>query len=156
MVPLAVELQVDAVVDDALAVHPLADAGFAQQLDRPLLEHARADPLLDVLAAAVLEDDALDPRDLEQPRERQARGARADDPDLRPHSRVSFPAWFAEAPLKETEHGLAAEGDGWFVLNARDAVWIDRGDRGVLCHFEQGPTSRSSACTSTCSGRGSR
>ena len=43
-----------------------------------------------------------------------------------------------EAPLKETEHGRVAEGEGWFVLNARDAVWIDRGDRGVLCHFEQG------------------
>jgi uncharacterized cupin superfamily protein len=44
----------------------------------------------------------------------------------------------AEAPLQETEHGLAAQGEGWFVLNARDATWLDRGDRGVLCHFEQG------------------
>ncbi|MFL6006974.1 MAG: cupin domain-containing protein [Gaiellaceae bacterium] len=43
-----------------------------------------------------------------------------------------------EAPLEETEHGRVAEGDGWFVLNARDAVWIDRVDRGVLCHFEHG------------------
>jgi uncharacterized cupin superfamily protein len=43
-----------------------------------------------------------------------------------------------EAPLKQKEHGLAAEGEGWFVLNARDACWIDRGDRGVLCHFEEG------------------
>ena len=43
-----------------------------------------------------------------------------------------------EAPLQETEHGLAAQGEGWFVLNARDATWLDRGDRGVLCHFEQG------------------
>ena len=43
-----------------------------------------------------------------------------------------------EAPLQETEHGRVAQGDGWFVLNARDAVWIDRGDRGVLCHFEHG------------------
>jgi uncharacterized cupin superfamily protein len=43
-----------------------------------------------------------------------------------------------EAPLQETEHGLAAQGEGWFVLNARDATWLDRGDRGMLCHFEQG------------------
>ncbi len=42
-----------------------------------------------------------------------------------------------EAPLKRTEHGLAAEGDGWFVLNARDACWRDRGPRGKLCHFEE-------------------
>jgi hypothetical protein len=26
-----------------------------------------------------------------------------------------------EAPLRETEHGLVPEGDGWFVLNAREA-----------------------------------
>jgi len=43
-----------------------------------------------------------------------------------------------EAPLEPTKNGLVPKGDGWFVLNARDAVWIDRGDRGVLCHFEHG------------------
>jgi len=42
-----------------------------------------------------------------------------------------------EAPLKQTEHGLAAEGEGWFVLNAREACWRDRPDRGKLCHFEE-------------------
>jgi uncharacterized cupin superfamily protein len=42
-----------------------------------------------------------------------------------------------EAPLKRTEHGLAAEGEGWFVLNAREACWRDRGKRGKLCHFEE-------------------
>jgi uncharacterized cupin superfamily protein len=26
--------------------------------------------------------------------------------------------------------------DGWFVLNARDADWFDRGPRGLLCSFE--------------------
>ena len=41
-----------------------------------------------------------------------------------------------EAPLKQTDEGQIAEGEGWFVLNARDAVWIDRGDRGMLCDFE--------------------
>jgi uncharacterized cupin superfamily protein len=43
-----------------------------------------------------------------------------------------------EAPLEQREHGLAASGDGWFVLNAREACWIDRGPRGKLCHFEEG------------------
>jgi quercetin dioxygenase-like cupin family protein len=42
-----------------------------------------------------------------------------------------------EARLEQTDHGLAAHGDGWFVLNAREACWIDRGQRGKLCHFEE-------------------
>ncbi len=32
-----------------------------------------------------------------------------------------------EAPLQETEHGLTVAGDGWFVLNMRDARWWYRG-----------------------------
>jgi len=42
-----------------------------------------------------------------------------------------------EAPLQRTEHGFAAQGEGWFVLNAREACWRDRGPRGKLCHFEE-------------------
>ena len=42
-----------------------------------------------------------------------------------------------EAPLEQTEHGLAAQGEGWFVLNAREACWRDRAGRGKLCHFEE-------------------
>ena len=41
-----------------------------------------------------------------------------------------------EAELVETEHGLVPKGDGWFVLNARDAQWWERPGRGVLCEFE--------------------
>jgi uncharacterized cupin superfamily protein len=41
-----------------------------------------------------------------------------------------------EAPLEQTENGLAPQGDGWFVLNAREARWFDRGERGLLCYFE--------------------
>jgi uncharacterized cupin superfamily protein len=43
-----------------------------------------------------------------------------------------------EAPLEETEHGKVARGDGWFVLNAREATWYDRGPRGALCDLEAG------------------
>src|SRR5438045_1109562 len=32
-----------------------------------------------------------------------------------------------EAPLEETEHGRFAAGDGWFVLNMREARWFHRG-----------------------------
>jgi uncharacterized cupin superfamily protein len=28
-----------------------------------------------------------------------------------------------EAPIEQTEHGLLPAGDGWFVLNAREAAW---------------------------------
>jgi uncharacterized cupin superfamily protein len=35
-----------------------------------------------------------------------------------------------EAGLEKTEAGLAPEGDGWFVLNARDARWRRREGRG--------------------------
>jgi uncharacterized cupin superfamily protein len=41
-----------------------------------------------------------------------------------------------EAPLEQTETGLAVTGDGWFVLNARDAGWRDRGGRGKSLVFQ--------------------
>jgi uncharacterized cupin superfamily protein len=43
-----------------------------------------------------------------------------------------------EAPLESTEGGLAPKGDGWFVLNARDALWND-GDFGAYTRFEGDP-----------------
>lgn len=36
-----------------------------------------------------------------------------------------------EAPLERTEHGLIAAGEGWFVLNAREARWFKHEGRGV-------------------------
>lgn len=42
-----------------------------------------------------------------------------------------------EAPLHRTEHGgRTPAGSGWFVVNAREARWFDRGPRGALCMFE--------------------
>jgi len=41
-----------------------------------------------------------------------------------------------EAPLQETEHGLVPAGDGWFVLNARDARWRRQSSLGRLTFFE--------------------
>ena len=40
-----------------------------------------------------------------------------------------------EAPLERTEAGLAPVGEGWFVLNAREASWLD-GDFGAYTRFE--------------------
>jgi uncharacterized cupin superfamily protein len=41
-----------------------------------------------------------------------------------------------EAPLEQTEHGAVAAGEGWFVLNARDARWRHRPGRGESLRFE--------------------
>jgi uncharacterized cupin superfamily protein len=41
-----------------------------------------------------------------------------------------------EATLQPTEHGLAPNGDGWFVLNAREAQWAHAPGRTAVCHFE--------------------
>jgi uncharacterized cupin superfamily protein len=43
-----------------------------------------------------------------------------------------------EAPQEDTEHGRKAAGEGWYVLNARDACWHDRGERGAVCDLEAG------------------
>jgi uncharacterized cupin superfamily protein len=41
-----------------------------------------------------------------------------------------------EARFESTENGLVPVGEGWFVLNAREAAWWKREGRGVLCEFE--------------------
>jgi mannose-6-phosphate isomerase-like protein (cupin superfamily) len=41
-----------------------------------------------------------------------------------------------EAPLRETKHGLVADVDGWFVVNAREARWRGSGPFGLYCDFE--------------------
>jgi uncharacterized cupin superfamily protein len=40
-----------------------------------------------------------------------------------------------EAPLKSTDGGLVPEGEGWFVLNAREARWLE-GEFGAYTRFE--------------------
>lgn len=41
-----------------------------------------------------------------------------------------------EAALKETGVGLIPEGEGWFVLNARDVLWIRSEERGQDTNFQ--------------------
>jgi uncharacterized cupin superfamily protein len=41
-----------------------------------------------------------------------------------------------EAELQKTEHGLVPTGDGWFVLNARDARWYHTDGRSAFCDLE--------------------
>jgi len=65
-VTLSVEAQLDALMYEALAVEPIGEAELGEQVNRSLLEDAGADSLLDVLAAAVLEDDAIDALTLQE------------------------------------------------------------------------------------------
>jgi uncharacterized cupin superfamily protein len=44
-----------------------------------------------------------------------------------------------EARLETTEHGLVPQGEGWFVLNARDARWRAGEGRGAYGIFEGDP-----------------
>ena len=44
-----------------------------------------------------------------------------------------------QARLESSEHGLVPVGEGWFVLNARDAVWQAQNGRGATCEFEGHP-----------------
>jgi uncharacterized cupin superfamily protein len=44
-----------------------------------------------------------------------------------------------ESPLESTEHGLVPKGEGWFVLNARQARWRPSQGRGAYCVFEGEP-----------------
>src|SRR4051794_37607298 len=41
-----------------------------------------------------------------------------------------------EAQLKKTEAGLIPQGEGWFVLNARDVSWIQSEERGQDTDFQ--------------------
>jgi uncharacterized cupin superfamily protein len=43
-----------------------------------------------------------------------------------------------EAPLQSSAHGRVPSGDGWFVLNAREAKWLN-GHFGAYTRFEGEP-----------------
>jgi uncharacterized cupin superfamily protein len=43
-----------------------------------------------------------------------------------------------EAELKKTDAGLIPQGEGWFVVNARDVSWIRSEERGQDTDFEGG------------------
>ena len=79
------DADVEAFVHQAFARQSLADPGFLQQIDRALFEHAGADATKHILAGAPLEHDVVDALQLQQLGQQQARGARANNGDLRSH-----------------------------------------------------------------------
>jgi uncharacterized cupin superfamily protein len=48
-----------------------------------------------------------------------------------PFGQASF--MVPESKLEKTEHGLVPKGEGWFVLNMRDAEWRHVDGRGAVC-----------------------
>ena len=73
---------------------------------------------------------ALRARAKERPVRLPAVAARSDFPIRR------LAAMVPEAPLESTEHGLVPTGDGWFVVNAREARWLHAEGRTAICDFE--------------------
>ena len=41
-----------------------------------------------------------------------------------------------EAKPEQSEHGLVAQGGGWYVLNGRESRWYYADGRGAFCDFE--------------------
>jgi quercetin dioxygenase-like cupin family protein len=41
-----------------------------------------------------------------------------------------------EAPVRLSKNGLVVDGDGWFVVSARESRWRDEGPLGSYCTFE--------------------
>ena len=42
----------------------------------------------------------------------------------------------SEAPVRMSKNGLVTDGEGWFVVNARESRWRDEGPLGSYCTFE--------------------
>ena len=68
--------QIHSFVDEALGIHALADPRLPQDLGAPVLDDPGPHPLQHVLTGAKLEDDAVDPAQVEEMGEERARPAR--------------------------------------------------------------------------------
>ena len=77
------ELQLDAVVNEALALEALPGARLDQEVGDALLDHAGANACLDVLAAPVFEDHRVDALEVQEVTEHESGRAGADDAHLR-------------------------------------------------------------------------
>ena len=51
-------------------------------------------------------------------------------------SRLCQTASVAEAPVRTSKNGLVTDGEGWFVVNARESRWREEGPLGAYCTFE--------------------
>ena len=100
-VALARELELDPVVDEALALQPLARTCLHEEVDDRLLDDPGTGARLDVLAAPAFEDHGVDALEGEEKAERESRGPGADDAHLR------APGTQALAPSSRTRWAIA-------------------------------------------------
>jgi hypothetical protein len=84
--PSTPKAQFDAFVQETVAAAAGAYAGFVQEFDRNLFQHAGADAAKHVFPAAPLQDQIVDAGAEEQPGKKQSRWPCSDNCDLRPHS----------------------------------------------------------------------
>jgi hypothetical protein len=82
VVAAAVEVEVDAAMDERFAIHPPSHARRPQELRCAVLQHARAHPRLRVAAIALFQHDRPDAADVQQVGEEEAGRSRPDDRDL--------------------------------------------------------------------------
>ena len=69
----AAEGEIHAIVKHAFALHARAHPGLDQEIARPLLDQAGADAALDIVAAAILQDDGFDAGKMQEVRRASAR-----------------------------------------------------------------------------------
>jgi hypothetical protein len=58
-----------------------------------------------------------------------------------------------EAPLRKSKSGLVVDGEGWFVVNARESRWKDEGRSGRIALSRASGGFRTLGSTSACSSR---
>ena len=78
-------------VEQALALQALADAGFDQEVACPMLDQPGADSAFDIGTAAALQDDRLDAFEMQEMRQHQPGRPGPDDPHPRSHPPPSRP-----------------------------------------------------------------
>src|SRR6476661_5240032 len=84
-VQIAIDADIDPPMQHALALHAAADADVDEEVSSPMLDQAGTDAILDVIAAAVFDDDRLDALKMQQPCQHKSSGPRSDNSDLRPY-----------------------------------------------------------------------
>jgi hypothetical protein len=79
-------------MEHAFALETLAQPGLDQKIRAPLLQEPGSQPLFDIGAAPVLDDDGVDAGKVKQVRQNQTGGTGTDDANLRahvPHTMIS-------------------------------------------------------------------
>ena len=132
----AAEGKREAVMNQALLIQPLADAGLVQEIDHALFEHAGTDARQHIVGAAPFEDDVVDAGARQELPEQQSRGPRTDDGDLRPHCSSLPPAKQRFAPFDPQADANAFTGvDG--MEDSR--IVLDKSIVSATCPAEASP-----------------